>query len=86
MDTRPSVRTATAIGPFRKRPTVFLRRLAVVGVLAAVAIVVWLMAVVPALVAFVIAVALAIGWCLWLEKSPENRVGRATRPSDSGRR
>ena len=57
--------------------------MAILGIQVSAVVLLWLMAVLPPLVALLMAVALAIAWCIWLEKHPESGGGHATRPFDS---
>jgi len=47
---------------------------AVCGGVAALAILVWFLIMAPAVVAFSLAVASAVAWCMWLERSPQTGV------------
>jgi len=43
----------------------------VVGIIAVFAAFLWVISVAPALVSIALTVAIAIAWCLWLEKHPD---------------
>ncbi len=64
-------------------------RISVPATLLAVAVAftvfLWVVTVAPSLVSFALTVALAIAWCVWLEKHPEPS-GAAEGPPDSIRR
>jgi hypothetical protein len=75
--------TAASNQPARRTPVV-AARFAVVGSVVAAVLVLWVIAIAKPIVAFLMAVALATAWCLWLEKHPEHR-GNDTRPSESDR-
>ena len=47
---------------------------AVCGGVAALAILVWFLIIAPTVVAFSLAVASAVAWCMWLERSPQTGV------------
>jgi len=51
-----------------------LRFGAVCGGVAALAILVWFLIIAPAVVAFSLAVASAVAWCMWLERSSQTGV------------
>ena len=51
---------------------------AVCGGVAALAILVWFLIIAPTVVAFSLAVASAVAWCMWLERNPQPGVEHPT--------
>jgi hypothetical protein len=83
MDVQANALTAAASTQPTLRTSVLARRFAVLGFVVAAVLLLWAIAIATPLVAFLIAVAVAVGWCLWLEKHPEHPTGEETRPSKS---
>jgi hypothetical protein len=50
---------------------VHLRRATITVIVILAAFVAWFLAVAPPLLGFALAVALAVAWCIWLERHPE---------------
>ena len=71
MDVRPTALATGACNPSGKRTSVLAICMAILGIQVSAVVLLWLMAVLPPLVALLMAVALAIAWCIWLEKHPE---------------
>jgi hypothetical protein len=68
------------------RENVRARRLAVAVVVGLSVAVAWVMAVLPALAGFGIAVAVACLWCIWLERHPGSSDSRPVPTPDGGTR
>jgi Flp pilus assembly protein TadB len=86
MDVQSNALTTAASNQPARRTPVPAGRLAVLGLVVVALLLLWVISIAKPLVAFLMAVALATSWCLWLEKHPEPRAGHDTRPSESVRR
>ena len=49
-------------------------RAALLAIAVAFAVILWVVTIAPPLVSLLLTVALAIGWCVWLEKRPDPQV------------
>lgn len=81
MDVQANALTAAAPTQPTLHPSVVAGRVPVLGSVVAAVLLLWAIAIATPLVAFLIAVAVAVVWCLWLEKHPEQPTGEETRLS-----
>ena len=65
----------TSIGEGTRRLSAFVSGLSLRGALLAIlgsfAVVIWMISTAPAFIGFAATVAIAIGWCVWLERHPD---------------
>jgi hypothetical protein len=81
MDLQPNALTAAASNqPAQRAPVLAF---AVLSLVVAAVLSLWVIAIAKPLAAFLMAVALATAWCLWLEKHPAPRARNETRPSET---